>query len=119
MTNAALSGGVAVASSESLGGPRDVTPGASLFDEFTPLKKRVIELLAHGKLNAWDAYHKARVSCLRTHVSHLEKKGIFVCRERFDMPTQFGRTQSVVRYWIEPAEWERIRSSAQQPGGAE
>ncbi len=85
---------------------------------FSDLQWRLLSLLAHQKLNAWNAYELARVSCLRTHISHLERKGVIVARERFDMPTQFGRTVSAVRYWIEPGEWERLTSAPRKVGAA-
>ena len=56
---------------------------------FSRLQWCILSALAVGKLNAWDSYRDLRVSCLRTHVSHLERRGVLVCRERFDMPTQF------------------------------
>jgi hypothetical protein len=110
-------GAVGVAS-ESLGRLDDATTAARPIGPFTPLQWRILSLLAREKLNAWNAYELARVSCLRTHVSHLERKGVIIARERFDMPTQFGRTASAVRYWIDLEQWERLTSAPRKVGAA-
>jgi hypothetical protein len=107
-------GAVGIAS-ESLGRPEDATPAARPVGPFTQQKWRVIHRLADGKMTAWDGYRDLGISCLRSHIAHLQAVGVVVAREWWQMPTRHGRTQAVCRYWIEPGEYARIRASA---GGA-
>jgi hypothetical protein len=116
MTNAQPCDGLGAvgSASTSVGTPEDATPARRPIEPKSDLQWRILALLAREKVNAWSAYELLRVSCLRTHVSHLEKKGVFICREWFAMPTQFGKTVPAVRYWIEPGEWDRLTSSPRE-----
>ena len=62
---------------------------------------RITQALLTGSLNRFEAEEHGD-HCLNSTISRIQSRGVMVARRWERVPTRFGTTAKVLRYWIPP-----------------
>ncbi len=71
--------------------------------------RRILGHLLHGSLNRFEA-EPLGDHCLHTTVSSIQKRGVPIARHFEEVPTRFGTTTRVCRYWVAVSDREKARA---------